>query len=538
MRNVEILDCTFRDGGYYTNWDFDGNLVNRYLASLETLGVRLVEIGFFSRNVKDYRGSHYYSRAGLINRMSIPSEIKLGVMINAAEFSYFNTDAELQNFLSLLDKRLSFVRLACHHHELETMRIVIPVLNQLGFDVGINLMKMETASDEVLAQFVSISNDYEVKWLYLADSFGSCTPQFVTTRFKYLRELGWSGSMGFHSHDNCGLAMANVFGAIDGDVQLIDSTILGMGRGPGNVKTEQLIAALYLLEEPIASSLDGFLALYELVEEYFLPLQKQKKWGASIPYSVSAIKRIHPSFGQEMVRQNYSPASVINSLVRIGKSGSVYDEQILNQFLDVRAEPTAIEEKSLNRVRKKLDGNTVVIVGSGDAQCSLTQLEQLKNRNSFVIGLNVPTALDPKICDLLTVSQPVRFDQVSEFIADRLEMPVLTPSTIAKEADDPRFIPYGLEGAQEVDIDSRGCRIPEPLVVGYALSFALSCKPKSIILIGVSGFGLDQEEHRRTQTLLKAIHQTVLGLGITLRTVGSNSFDLPEINLDLLDEIS
>ena len=33
MRNVEILDCTFRDGGYYTNWDFDGNLVNRYLAS-------------------------------------------------------------------------------------------------------------------------------------------------------------------------------------------------------------------------------------------------------------------------------------------------------------------------------------------------------------------------------------------------------------------------------------------------------------------------------------------------------------------------
>ena len=125
----------------------------------------------------------------------------------------------------------------------------------------------------------------------------------------------------------------------------------------------------------------------------------------------------YPSFGQEMVRQNYSPASVINSLVRIGKSGSVYDEQILNQFLDVRAEPTAIEEKSLNRVRKKLDGNTVVIVGSGDAQCSLTQLEQLKNRNSFVIGLNVPTTLDPKICDLLTVSQPVRFDQVSEFIA-------------------------------------------------------------------------------------------------------------------------
>ena len=28
---IKLLDCTLRDGGYYTNWDFDKNLVRGYL---------------------------------------------------------------------------------------------------------------------------------------------------------------------------------------------------------------------------------------------------------------------------------------------------------------------------------------------------------------------------------------------------------------------------------------------------------------------------------------------------------------------------
>jgi len=28
---TKILDCTLRDGGYYTNWDFDRKLVDTYI---------------------------------------------------------------------------------------------------------------------------------------------------------------------------------------------------------------------------------------------------------------------------------------------------------------------------------------------------------------------------------------------------------------------------------------------------------------------------------------------------------------------------
>ena len=29
---MKILDCTLRDGGYYTNWDFDDALVTTYIS--------------------------------------------------------------------------------------------------------------------------------------------------------------------------------------------------------------------------------------------------------------------------------------------------------------------------------------------------------------------------------------------------------------------------------------------------------------------------------------------------------------------------
>ncbi len=43
---MKILDCTLRDGGYYTNWDFDDKLVNDYLELVKFLPIDIVEVGY------------------------------------------------------------------------------------------------------------------------------------------------------------------------------------------------------------------------------------------------------------------------------------------------------------------------------------------------------------------------------------------------------------------------------------------------------------------------------------------------------------
>ena len=43
-----ILDCTLRDGGYYTNWEFDDDLVREMVQYLNFSEVDYIELGYKS----------------------------------------------------------------------------------------------------------------------------------------------------------------------------------------------------------------------------------------------------------------------------------------------------------------------------------------------------------------------------------------------------------------------------------------------------------------------------------------------------------
>ena len=63
-----------RDGGYYNNWDFDYNLVRRYLCSVVKAGVSAIEIGFRTPP-KDEYGPFYYSTDEYLRTLEIPDSI-------------------------------------------------------------------------------------------------------------------------------------------------------------------------------------------------------------------------------------------------------------------------------------------------------------------------------------------------------------------------------------------------------------------------------------------------------------------------------
>ena len=86
MKKIIHLDCTLRDGGYYTNWNFDRQLVNDYLNALDKIHVDFVELGFRFLDKKKTKGEFAYTSEKLINELKIPKNLNLGVMINASDF--------------------------------------------------------------------------------------------------------------------------------------------------------------------------------------------------------------------------------------------------------------------------------------------------------------------------------------------------------------------------------------------------------------------------------------------------------------------
>ena len=89
MKDIKLLDCTLRDGGYYNNPSFSKDLVNDYLKAISDSGIKYVEIGFRSLKRKKLNGPNFFSRDNYIDILNIPKNLEIGVMINISEIISF-----------------------------------------------------------------------------------------------------------------------------------------------------------------------------------------------------------------------------------------------------------------------------------------------------------------------------------------------------------------------------------------------------------------------------------------------------------------
>ena len=105
----------------------------------------------------------------------------------------------------------------------------------------------------------------------------------------------WNKEIGIHAHDNLNLALKNSLFALNNGVSWIDSTITGMGRGPGNLKTEEILkySNFYKKTEKFKDVLKNF-----------LKLKKFYKWGSNIYYKIAAKKKIHPTYIQKILNDD------------------------------------------------------------------------------------------------------------------------------------------------------------------------------------------------------------------------------------------
>ena len=82
MKTYKILDCTLRDGGYYTNWDFDSRTVDEYILAMNQLPIDYLEVGYRNNPSKEYLGKFGYTPVPVLRHLRKSSTKKLAVMLN------------------------------------------------------------------------------------------------------------------------------------------------------------------------------------------------------------------------------------------------------------------------------------------------------------------------------------------------------------------------------------------------------------------------------------------------------------------------
>ena len=301
----KILDCTLRDGGYYTNWDFDKDLTKKYLESFNQLPVDYLELGYRSKPLPGYLGEFFYCPIPVLEHIRSESNKKLVIMLNEKDVRGDDAKDLLNPCKGLID----MVRVAVDPANFGRALKLAEVVKGLGFEVGFNVMYMSTweGRADLLDQMKEVNG--LVDYLYMVDSFGGVYPDDVKRTIELVKSQT-DVPLGFHGHNNLELALVNTLTALDNGVEIVDATITGMGRGAGNLKTELLLTVLNTQK-----SLDlNYNPLSQVVDEFSV-LQKQYEWGTNLPYMVSGGTSLPQKQVMEWVSKRfYSFNSILRAL--------------------------------------------------------------------------------------------------------------------------------------------------------------------------------------------------------------------------------
>ena len=135
---MKILDCTLRDGGYYTNWDFCDNLVDLYGKTMESLPVDIIEVGYHSVPLMGYHGKYYYCPTSVLEQLkSLMPTKSLAVILNEKHIKVSDIKGGL---LQKSKPYVDLVRIAVSPENIITGIELAKSIKDEGFEVALNIM--------------------------------------------------------------------------------------------------------------------------------------------------------------------------------------------------------------------------------------------------------------------------------------------------------------------------------------------------------------------------------------------------------------
>ncbi len=243
---VEVLDTTLREGSYVVDFQLDEKFVADLLGRMDETPIQKIEIGhglgFEAERAGIRPCSIHLKRWCEIARAELTSS-EWG-MFAQPEFS------QLATLRELCDQGMSFVRIGMSAEQVAENLGYIKRAAEICDQVYLNLMKSSaTPADRIPGLLDGIPQD--IAGLYIVDSYGSMLPSDIHRYIAAAKEC--CSAIGFHGHDNLGMANANSLAALDSGAAIIDGTLAGIGRGAGNAETESLAGILSMVGDDVYS---------------------------------------------------------------------------------------------------------------------------------------------------------------------------------------------------------------------------------------------------------------------------------------------
>lgn len=266
VSKIIINDVTLRDGNHAISHKINVDQISVYCTAADKAQIPIVEVGHgigigasslqVGESAVDDLSMLKTAKAKLIHS-------KLGIHVTPG-FATINKDLK-----KALDVGVDVVRIAAHCTEADITQRHINYVRSRGKEVYGVLMMSHMAPKETLAEEGQKMESYGAEGVIIFDSAGALIPNQVSERIIELVDK-LNIPVGFHGHNNLGLAIANSIAAAEAGATIIDGSARGFGAGAGNTQLEVLVAVLEKMGYSTGIDLYKVLDASDIAEKYLI----------------------------------------------------------------------------------------------------------------------------------------------------------------------------------------------------------------------------------------------------------------------------
>lgn len=234
LPDPNILDVTVRDGSFLINHQFRPEDVAKIATSLTKAGIRYAEVSHGCGI-----GARSMGFSGLVD----DDELLEAVQKAAPDLKLSIFISPVENSLPLIPALLPFFKLGrvgVNANDVEQGKKHIEKLKKYEKQVSVQLVRSHACPPEVIAKSAQQCGDLGADIVYLVDTFGSMMPHEVKEYIEAIKS-GAKAQVGFHGHNNMGMAVPNTLAAFEAGATWLDASLMGEGKGAGNASLETLI---------------------------------------------------------------------------------------------------------------------------------------------------------------------------------------------------------------------------------------------------------------------------------------------------------
>lgn len=313
-KQIKLLDCTLRDGGHVNNWNFGKQSIKGIIHRLSMARVDIIELGLL-KNVK------FSLDSTLQPSISAFSEIAMSGNPRADQYFTVMVRPDWID-VSLIDEYSSHevingIRFAFYPEDIREALIQATAAKEKGYDIFLNAVGVSCYDQHKLISTINDLIALQPAALSIVDTFGAFDQDTLTKFYNAFESQTHPDiTIGLHLHENKALALslATHFSNLLKPPRhgIIDASLFGMGRIPGNLCIEQIANLLnHQNSETIRYNINHLLAA---IEEYIYPIRKNFTWGYSPEYMLSAYRNLNRNYAEFFINNKLSLTEMTTAL--------------------------------------------------------------------------------------------------------------------------------------------------------------------------------------------------------------------------------